>query len=432
MKPLRAFAAAALALALAGCATDVRPARKVVLIGIDGGTWDLLDGYIERGLLPNLAKLREHGAWGPLQSIQPSSSPVIWTSIATGKSPDKHGITFFVRFPGGDTGKPGPVTSTMRRGKALWNILSAKGRDVAVIGWFVTWPVQAVNGRMISDRAHWGAIDDKGVFPPGYLGDFEPPTMADGIQAMPNFMHAEFDPAKLDPNATDPDARLNCLVFDRFVRAYTRDLYYLRAAERVLGDGPLPDFFALYLRGTDDVQHGFWKFMQPELFEGVTKQQADDYGKVIERYWQWIDEGVGKILSFYDRTDRLVVVVSDHGAGPAVGHYKIFTPEYMHLSGSHRMNGILVADGPGVRSGKASVDAGVYDITPTILAYLGEPIGDDMDGHALTDLFVPALAKKPLEHLPTYDGPGDVPTGHVSSDVDDKALEHLRSLGYIE
>jgi len=113
MKASRALAVAALVLALAACSREVQPAKKIVLIGLDGGTWDLLDGYIERGQLPNIAKLREHGVWAPLQSIQPSSSPVIWTSIATGKSPEKHGITFFVRFPGGDTGKPGPVTSTM-------------------------------------------------------------------------------------------------------------------------------------------------------------------------------------------------------------------------------------------------------------------------------------------------------------------------------
>jgi predicted AlkP superfamily phosphohydrolase/phosphomutase len=432
MKALRALAVAALVLALAACSREVQPAKKIVLIGLDGGTWDLLDGYIERGLLPNLAKLREHGVWAPLQSIQPSSSPVIWTSIATGKSPEKHGITFFVRFPGGDTGKPGPVTSTMRRGKALWNILSKQGRDVAVVGWFVTWPVEAVNGRMISDRAHWGATDEKGVFPPGYLSDFDAPQLDEGIKALPDFMHAEFDPKKLDPNDTRPEARLNFLVFDRFVRAYTRDLYYLRATERVLADGPLPDFLAVYLRGTDDVQHGFWKFMQPELFEGVTAEQAADYGKVIERYWQWADAAVGRILSFYEGTDRLVLVVSDHGAGPAIGEYKIFTPEYLHLSGSHRKTGILVAQGPGIRAGGSTQNASVYDVTPTILAYLGEAVGEDMDGHVLGDLFVPALAKRPVAHIATYDEAGDVPTGHVQSDVDDKALEHLRSLGYIE
>ena len=416
---------------LAACTRQVeQPARHVVVLGLDGGTWDLLDPYIDRGLLPNLARLRSTGAWAPLESIQPSSSPVIWTTIATGKTPEKHGITFFVRFPDGETGKPGPVTSSMRNGKALWNILTTQRYDVAVVGWFVTWPVEAVNGRMISDRAHWGATDEKGVFPPGYLAGLEAPGMEEAMEALPKFMRFDFDPRALDLDSSDPEVRLNALVFDRFVRAYLRDLYYVRAAERVLSDGALPDFFALYLRGTDDVQHGFWKFMEPDLFDDVTPEQAERFGKVIERYWQWVDVEVGNVLSHYENVPHLVVVVSDHGAGPAVGPDQIVTPEYLHLSGSHRDTGIVIVNGPGVREGATVADASVYDVTPSILYYLGEPIGDDMDGRPLTGLFTERDGEIP--RIASYDEEADRPSGHVASEVDQQALEHLRSLGYIE
>ena len=84
--------------------TDATPPRVAVL-ALDGGTWDLLGPYMERGLLPNLAGLRERGAAGPLQSIRPSSSPVVWTTVATGKMPRKHGINWFVWKPQGG-GKP--------------------------------------------------------------------------------------------------------------------------------------------------------------------------------------------------------------------------------------------------------------------------------------------------------------------------------------
>ena len=106
--------------------------------------------------------------------------------------------------------------------------------------------------------------------------------------------------------------------------------------------------------------------------------------------------------------------------------------ECTKFGGSHRKTGILIAQGPGIRAGGSTEHASVYDVTPTILAYLGEAVGEDMDGHVLSDLFVPALAKRPVAHIATYDEAGDVPTGHVQSNVDDKALEHLRSLGYIE
>jgi len=429
---LRACVAVLLvACTMAGCARQ-EPARRVVVLGLDGADWALLDPFMKRGLLPNLARLREEGAWAPLRSINPSSSPVIWTSIATGKSPEKHGITFFVRFPQGNTGTPKPVASTMRRGKALWNILSKRGYDVAVDGWFVTWPVEAVNGRMISDRAHWGERDERGVFPPGYLADLATPTMEDAKAAARDFMQFEVDPSQLDRAAADPDQALNFLVFDRFARAYVRDLFYLQAAERILADGPLPQFFALYLRGTDDVQHGFWKFMQPELFEGVTAEQVERFGEVIERYWQWTDAAIGRILAHYEGTPRLVLVVSDHGAGPAVGAYQVLTKEYLNLSGAHRDTGILIANGPAVRRGAKVEQASVYDVTPTILRYLGEPLAADMDGKPLDGLFTSAVTSRPEERIPTYDEPSDVPRADAPSNVDTKALEHLRSLGYID
>jgi arylsulfatase A-like enzyme len=127
-----------------------------------------------------------------------------------------------------------------------------------------------------------------------------------------------------------------------------------------------------------------------------------------------------------------VLVVSDHGAGPAVGQYKIDVPEYLHLSGAHRDTGVLIANGPGVRQGETVHAARIYDVTPTLLWYLGLPVGADMDGKVLTDMFTTAFARRPVETVPTYDDATRQPASQTESKVDDKALEHLRSLGYIE
>ena len=423
----------AVCVAVSGCTQPPPPpADNVVILGLDAATRDVLDPLMKRGLLPNLQKLRAVGTTAPLQSTQPSSSPVIWTSIATGKIPEKHCISSFIRFPTGEAGKPSPVSRTLRHGKAFWNIVGEHGRDVAIVGWFVTWPVEAVNGRMVSDRAHWGAIDDQGIFPPSYLTDLAVPTMDDARAAIPKFMTYDFVPGELLADSTDPAVRLNYLVFDRFVRAYMRDLYYVRAAERILQDGALPKVLALYLRGTDDVQHGFWKFMEPQWFAEVPPEQVERFGKVIERYWQWTDEQVGKILTYYEGKNPLVLVVSDHGAGPAVGQYKINVPEYLHLSGAHRDRGVLIAAGPGVREGKAIDAASIYDITPTLLWYLDLAVGADMDGKVLTNLFTPGFARRPISTIPSYDDPNQKAALQTESKVDEQALEHLRSLGYID
>ncbi|MFQ5478259.1 MAG: alkaline phosphatase family protein [Candidatus Binatia bacterium] len=419
-----------LSLVLGGCSRTQPQRRRVVLLALDGGTWELLDRWIKEGKLPNLARIRNRGAWGPLRSIVPSSSPVIWTTVATGKSPDKHGITNFVRLPDGP-GKPRPVDRTMRRTKALWNMLGDEGLDVAVVGWFVTWPAEEVNGRLVSDRAHYGLVEDR-IWPPAYLSDLLPYTQEQAKEAMTRFMRFDYDPARVKAGSEDPVEQVNFLVFDRFVRAWLRDAFYIEAAKRILADGALPDFLALYLRGTDDVQHGFWKFMQPQLFDGVSPKQAKDFGQVIERYWQWIDEAVGEILSHYD-DNTLVVVASDHGAGPAVGRYAVQTPEYLHLSGSHRDRGILMLSGPGMRRGQRIEAARVHDLTPTILHYLGLPVGEDMDGRVLTELFSIKLAPREVARVASWDdeeaGPED--GSELVPAAEEEILEHLRSLGYI-
>src|SRR6185369_7194563 len=150
-------------------AGEARPAARapLVVLGLDAGTWDLLDPWIERGLLPNLARLRDGGAHGVLRSTQPSNSPVIWTSIATGKVPEKTGITWFVRFPNGP-GKPVPVDRRELKTSTLWNMMGRERIDVAVLGWYVTWPAEHVNGRLLTDLAHFGNIEAS-RWPPSYL-----------------------------------------------------------------------------------------------------------------------------------------------------------------------------------------------------------------------------------------------------------------------
>src|SRR5215218_595750 len=118
---------------LAGCARDPVPDRILVL-ALDGVDPDVVDLLISEGKLPNFARLKREGAYGRLRSERPLLSPVVWTTIATGKTPDRHGIGHFVAV-NPRTGEELPVTSRLRHVKALWNIFSESGRSVAVVGW---------------------------------------------------------------------------------------------------------------------------------------------------------------------------------------------------------------------------------------------------------------------------------------------------------
>src|SRR5262245_50237112 len=141
---------------------SVATGLKVALIGLDGADWEVIDPMVARGRLPNLARLKAAGAWGPLRSMDPMLSPLLWTTAATGKPPEIHGIIdFLVRDT--RTGKPVPVSSRGRRVKALWNMLSDAGRTSAVIAWWATWPAERIAGHIVSDRVAYSTF----AFTPG-------------------------------------------------------------------------------------------------------------------------------------------------------------------------------------------------------------------------------------------------------------------------
>ncbi|KAB2963300.1 MAG: hypothetical protein F9K16_06930, partial [Thermoanaerobaculia bacterium] len=126
-------------------------APRVLVLGFDGLDPVAVDRMLARGELPSFARLRGEGAYGRLRSFEPMLSPILWTTIATGRTPDAHGIGHFVALDPA-TGQSLPVTSDLRRVRALWEILSENARTTAVVGWWATWPPEAIRGWMVSDH----------------------------------------------------------------------------------------------------------------------------------------------------------------------------------------------------------------------------------------------------------------------------------------
>ena len=113
------------------------PPRKIVCIGVDGGDWQIIHPMIGEGLLPNFARFVEQGATGPLLSMEPMLSPLLWTTMATGKLPEEHGILNFTAIDP-ETGEKIPITRMYRKVDAFWNMMSDYGRTVDIVGWLVT------------------------------------------------------------------------------------------------------------------------------------------------------------------------------------------------------------------------------------------------------------------------------------------------------
>src|SRR5262245_35178721 len=125
------------------------PSQRIVLVGLDAADWLTIDPMIAAGELPTFARLEAAGRTAVMISTPPLVSPILWTTIATGLPPDRHGVLdFMVDLPGG---AQTPVRSIDRRGPALWNFFSANQRRVGVVGWWATWPAEHVLGTVVSD-----------------------------------------------------------------------------------------------------------------------------------------------------------------------------------------------------------------------------------------------------------------------------------------
>jgi predicted AlkP superfamily phosphohydrolase/phosphomutase len=265
---------AATAVLLLGCQpTHPASSRPVPLlvIGIDGGEWRVLHYMWRHGDLPNLKRLATSGSSTSLKTAY-NASPVIWTTIATGVTPAEHGITdFVVPTAHGDV----PITSTLRRVPALWTMLTAVRRRVAVLGWWGSWPAEAVNGVVVSDRA---LLDlDQRVSPPSYL-----PKLAEDIawaKTRPGFV------ASAEPEL--------------------RDAVMAAAARRLEADPP--DLLLLYFRSSDIVSHHHWK-----EFEAVETGSSRSADSEVQRIYRAIDGAIGDVLAAVHEPVN-VVVLSDHG-----------------------------------------------------------------------------------------------------------------------
>jgi predicted AlkP superfamily phosphohydrolase/phosphomutase len=389
---------------------------RVLLVGIDAATWDVIRPLMAAGRLPTISKLVQTGYSAPLESMDPTISPALWTAIATGHPPAENGITGFLA-PGPD-GREIPVTSNVRRREALWTIAGRHARTVNVVGWYVTWPVEPVKGVMVSDRF----VDaDRGALVGGGSE-----TLSDE--------HPGVYPAALGPELEKLFVRADRFIsphereFHRVFKAYPVDATRAAIAERLMHERPA-DLTLVYFWGVDIIQHHFWKYYQPETWLGPPPPAADvelNRSKIPE-YYEDTDALLARLLAGTGPRDT-VVVVSDHGAGPLLT-YDPTNP----VSGDHRLQGIVIVAGNHVRHGAGERKASILDITPTVLYLLGLPIGKDMEGRVLEEAVDPMfLAANPPRTIPTHEvRPERAPEAAVPTDADERIKDRLKSLGYL-
>jgi predicted AlkP superfamily phosphohydrolase/phosphomutase len=265
---------------------------KVLVIGLDGVTFDLLGPWIQAGELPNLQKLISQGASGKLRTTLPPISSSSWSSFLTGVNPGKHGLVDFV-YPGADSYKVSMINAASRRTRAVWNWLNDAGYKVGLLGIPTTYPPEPVDGFMIS-----------GFLAPGPESEWAYPS------ELKQELRAELGEFLLSPDERYRSSRW----LDRFLDDLAASVENRTQAALYLMRNKPWDLFAVVYWDTDMVQHETWRLLDPD-HPRHDAGEAAAYREKILAFHRKVDADVGQLLSEVD-SDTLVVVMSDHGFGP--------------------------------------------------------------------------------------------------------------------
>ncbi|NQX85001.1 MAG: alkaline phosphatase family protein [Flavobacteriaceae bacterium] len=404
---------------------------KVLLIGWDAADWKLIGPLLAKGQMPSLKRLIDTGVYGNMSTLNPPYSPMLWTSVATGKMPDKHGILGFIE-PTPDMKSIRPVTVSSRETRALWNIFHNQGLKSNLISWWPSFPAEPINGVVVTDKFQKLKKEQKHP-PPLSEASVWPKSIKDTLDALRigGSDITENHILPFIPNAHRIDQKSSKFLMS-FTKILAENVNTHAAATHTLRTTNW-DFTAIYYDLIDHMCHAFMKFHPPKL-GGIPEHLFDIYNEVILNTYKFQDMMLGRTLDLID-DDTTVIVMSDHGYES--GHKRILKmPKYPAAPAlEHRQFGIFVASGPGIKRNEKVFGLGLIDVTPTILHMFNLPIGKDMDGKIALDIFETPKAPDYIDSWDLVKGDfGEAIKDPHNDDTrsDSAALEQLIALGYIE
>jgi len=403
---------------------------KLLLIGWDGADWRMIHPLVDAGKMPTMAKLIEEGTIGNLATIQPALSPMVWTSISTGKRPFKHQVCGFSE-PDPVTGGIRPVTCLSRKSKAIWNTLNQNGKKSIVVGWWPSHPAEPIDGVMVSNHYQraTGPSFEEWPLQPGTVHPRRLEPVLKELRLHPTeleFSHIEPFVPKWREVDQEKDRRLASLA------KIVSDCTTIHSATTALMQNEEWDFLAVYYDALDHFGHGFMRYQAPR-HRSISEEDHELYKDVVEGGYRYHDMMLATLLELAG-DDTTVIMVSDHGF-----HTRHLLPaavpaEPAGPAAEHRQFGIFLAKGPGIKQDQLVYGASVLDVCPTLLTLFDLPVGEDMDGRTLGTIF----EREPeIEQVPSWDDePGDAGTHPPDQQIEmadaKSALDQLVALGYIE
>ena len=380
------------------------PSPRVVLLLFDGASLEYVWMRAAEGRLPNLARLIESGAAIDLATIRPTQPGPVWAAAATGMYPSKNGVRSAASYYAWGDDRPVdllpdhcfshalvslgivrdvPHSSAAWRARPLWSILADAGISVGIVRWPLTYPAQPVLGFLVGDRFHdlLGSMfefDDRAAYPPEVVA-----------LARPSFS----EPATISLRLASPDSA-----------AELRDQQYSHAM-KALRERWDAQVIALRFQGLDPVGHRHWSASQPRSAGDGSDEQRRRSAQALERAYLAVDAEVGAVMHSL-APDDLLLVLGGFGMQRLNPIKRLMEGLFGgdDMTGTHERapDGFLLAYGTAVEPGRRQRGS-IVDVTPTVLYYLGLPVGRDMDGYARADLFTKAfVAERPIAFIPSH------------------------------
>jgi len=408
--------------------------ERVVLLGFDGAAPNLIAPLLAEGKLPAVQRLIDEGAYGPLKSDRPTKSAIIWNSIATGKTMLKHGIIDWTYA--NKAGLEVPYQDRKRRVKTYWEILDERGFKTGTLNWWVSYPPFPLRNGWLVSNAFKNREDPGTVHPPQLFGPLNQLRVSWPADAQPEMKRLGL------PEWKEADATVAITHTRPILNAYgyyvAQDLTIDRASDWLFENRPV-QAFSTYFRLVDVTSHLADHYLDREAYvAAVQQEQAGTFGKaeeerldrefarVLRPLYEQMDRTIAKYLARMDGK-TLLVVCSDHG-------FRFFQGAYSHANPAQEPpDGVMFVAGPGVSRGQRLAGASVYDVAPTLLYALGQPVASDMDGTVLRSAFDPGYLKRfPVRTIASYETrPREAGPGGSNPDVDKDVLQDLSTIGYI-
>ena len=404
--------------------------RKVLLIGWDAADWEVITPLLEEGLMPALEGLINRGVMGNLATLQPVLSPMLWNSVATGKFADKHGIHGFIEADPKNGGAR-PYTSTSRKCKALWNILTQSGLRSNVVGWWASHPAEPINGTVVTNAFGGAKFDPEHgwIVPPGTIHPADKASFLARFKVFPGEL-TEAHILPFIPNAAKIDQQS-----DRRLTSFAKvlsDASSIHAVATALMETESWDFTAVYYDAVDHFSHAFMAYHPPKL-PWISDEDFEMYKDVVKGAYRFHDMMLERLLQLAG-PETTILLCSDHGfesgsqrphgtprepAGPAIWH---------------RQYGILVIAGPGIKRDERIYGASLIDIAPTVLTLFGLPIGKDMDGRPLLEAFETPPQVETIQSWDKKEGEAGMHSAGMEMDPDQAQalMQQFAALGYID